>query len=84
MATKEKNPLVMLKLLKIACALGEGEHKFFDDSHVNVDKRGNVFITGMSLDEALKQIENPECSRCGLKYRRRIDSSVCGECKGKE
>ena len=82
-----KSANTILKLLKMACILGEGKHCGLDfgDGTVEVDGAGNVYVTGMTVDEALRKTESKvnhrSCSRCGLKYRKRVDPSVCNECE---
>ena len=80
----------MLKMLRMACLLGEGKHEGLDfgDGTVKVDGVGNVVITGMSIDEALKKTEDKvsrkSCTQCGLKYKKRTEPSVCNGCEVKD
>ena len=86
MADKSPNTANMLKMLRLACLLGDKEPQElqFEKGSVGVDGVGNVFVSDMTLDEAITELEKPVCGRCGLKYRKRHEPEVCGDCKGKE
>lgn len=86
MADKKKNPVDMLKMLRLACLLTDKDPSElqFEKGSVGHDGAGNVFVSGMSVDEAITELEKPVCGRCGMKYRKRHEPEVCEGCDGKE